>query len=95
MNSYETIIIFNPELTTEQVGESLEKIKTMISAKGELENVEEWGKRKLAYKIKNKFTEGYYVLVNYKGTNELLADLDHGFKISEDFVRHLTIKKEV
>lgn len=95
MNSYETVIIFNPEMTTDQIAESLEKVKAMISAKGELESVDEWGRRKLAYKIKNKFTEGFYVVVNYKGTNELLSDLDHGFKISEDFVRHMTIKKEV
>lgn len=95
MNSYETVIIFNPELNAEQLAESLEKVKSMISAKGELESVDEWGKRKLAYKIKNKFTEGYYVVVNYKGGNDLLGDMDHSFKISEDFVRHLTIKKEV
>lgn len=95
MNSYETVIIFNPELTTEQVAESLEKVKAMISSAGEIESVDEWGKRKLAYKIKNKYTEGYYVVVNYKGTNELLQNMDHNFKISEDFVRHMTIKKEV
>ncbi|HAE62184.1 MAG TPA: 30S ribosomal protein S6 [Eubacteriaceae bacterium] len=94
MNSYETVIIFNPELSTEQISENIEKIKGMISAKGEVETVEEWGKRKLAYKIKNKFTEGYYVLINFKGNNELLADLDHGFKISENYVRHMIIKKD-
>ncbi|MBF7096070.1 30S ribosomal protein S6 [Alkalibacter mobilis] len=94
MNSYEAMIIFNPELTAEQLTENIEKVKGMISAKGEVESVDEWGKRKLAYKIKNKFTEGFYVLINFKGTNELLADLDHGFKISENFVRHMIIKKD-
>ncbi|NTW71846.1 MAG: 30S ribosomal protein S6 [Eubacteriaceae bacterium] len=94
MKSYETMIILNPTLSAEQIAETIEKVKAHIATLGEVETAEEWGRRKLAYKIDNKFTEGYYVLINFKATNELLAEMEHNFKISENYVRHMIIKKE-
>ena len=58
-----------------------------------LKNVDEWGKRKLAYLI-NKESEGYYVLFDFESTAEFPAELDRIFKITEGVMRSLIIKKE-
>ena len=54
MKSYETTVVLQPELTKEQIDAVLEKITAIINAGGEVENVDEWGKRKLAYEIDKK-----------------------------------------
>ena len=58
-----------------------------------LKNVDEWGKRKLAYLI-NKESEGYYVLFDFESTAEFPAELDRVYKITEGVMRSLIIKKE-
>ena len=58
-----------------------------------LKNVDEWGKRKLAYLI-NKESEGYYVLFDFESTAEFPAELDRIYKITEGVMRSIIIKKE-
>ena len=94
MNTYETIVIYDPALTTDEITANIDKVKGKIDNAGELVQVEEWGKRKLAYLINNKYTEGHYVLFEYKGTKELLDDLEHSFRISANVIRHMIVKKE-
>ena len=57
------------------------------------EDVDEWGKRKLAYLI-NKESEGYYVLFDFESTAEFPAELDRIYKITEGVMRSIIIKKE-
>ena len=59
-----------------------------------LKNVDEWGKRKLAYLI-NKESEGYYVLFDFESEAEFPAELDRIYKITEGVMRSMIIKKEV
>ncbi|MGI6108466.1 MAG: 30S ribosomal protein S6 [Eubacteriaceae bacterium] len=94
MKSYETLVVLQPELTKEQIDDVLAKITAIINADGEVETVEEWGKRKLAYEIDKKYTEGYYVLINFKATTAVLPNLDHLYKINDEFIRSLVINKE-
>lgn len=94
MRKYEAMLVLSPELTIDAVKEVVEKVKALIEKAGEIESVEEWGKKKLAYKINNKYTEGYYVLIYFKATNEVLPDLEHAFKINESFIRHMILNKE-
>jgi small subunit ribosomal protein S6 len=58
-----------------------------------LQNVDEWGKRRLAYLI-NKESEGYYVLMNFESTAEFPAELDRIFKITDGVMRSMIIKKD-
>ena len=60
---------------------------------GEVEATEEWGKKRLAYPI-NYINEGYYVLVNFKAPATLPIELERNFKISEDVMRFMVIKKD-
>ena len=62
MNKYETVFIISPTLEEEAVKGLVEKFSNLISANGELEKVEEWGKKKFAYEVQDH-KEGYYVLI--------------------------------
>ena len=62
MNKYEAMYVITPELEDEAIKGIIEKYTGIITANGgEIEKVDEWGRRRLAYPINNK-TEGYYVL---------------------------------
>ena len=72
----------------------VEKFKALIEKHATLKNVDEWGKRKLAYLI-NKESEGYYVLFDFESEAEFPAELDRIYKITEGVMRSMIIKKEV
>ncbi len=93
MRKYETLFIFKPSIEEEKKVELLEKFKGIINADGEVEKVEEWGNRKLAYEIE-KVREGYYVLVNFKANPELPKELERNFKIADEVIRYIIINLE-
>lgn len=93
MNSYETLYIIKPDLEDEVRAALIQKFSAIITDNGgEIESVDEWGKRKLAYAI-NYISEGYYVLVNFKAQPELPAELERNFKINDNIMRYIVIKK--
>lgn len=94
LSSYETIFIVNPTLGEETVKAIVEKFTSLISQNGEIETINEWGNRRLAYPIED-LTEGYYVLVNFKSTSEFPAELDRIFNITDGILRSMTTKKIV
>ena len=94
INSYEAVIVISLKLGEEGIAETIAKFKDMVSKNGTLENVDEWGKRRLAYEI-NKETEAYYVLFDFKSEAEFPAELDRIYKITEGVMRSMIIKKEV
>jgi len=93
MRNYETIFVLKANLEEEKRIEAIEKFKGIINADGEVESVEEWGVRKLAYEIQ-KMREGYYVLVNFKANVTLPKELERNFRISDDVLRFIVVNKE-
>lgn len=94
MRKYETIFILDPAFDEEVVKTNIEKFKGVIeNGGGTVENVDFWGKRKLAYEIDKK-TEGYYTLVNFSANPELPKELDRIFRITDGVVRHIIVKEE-
>lgn len=94
MRKYETVFILNPSLDEEGYKANVEKFKGVIeNAGGTIENVDLWGKRKLAYEI-NKINEGYYVLINFSADTELPKELDRVFRITDTVMRHMIITLE-
>lgn len=93
MNKYETIFVINPEADEEMIQSLIEKAKAIIEENGSVENIDEWGKRKLAYEVKG-FLEGYYVLMNFTAETSIPAELDRVFKITENIIRHIIIKED-
>ena len=93
MNKYEVMFILNPELGEEDTQSVIVKFKDMISANGEVENLTEWGKRRLAYLIQD-FTEGYYVIIDFASNPDFPMELDRVMKINDSVIRHMIIRIE-
>ncbi len=92
LSTYETLFIVDLQLGEDGVKAMVEKFTKLISGSGEILEVNEWGKRRLAYPI-NDLNEGHYVLVNYKAGAEFPAELARVFNITEGIMRSMTIKK--
>jgi len=90
--SYETVAIFNVQLGEESIAALVTKFKDLISANGTITNVEEWGKRRLAYPIEDE-TEGYYLFTEFTSTPEFPAELDRIYKITDGVLRSLIVSK--
>ena len=94
MRKYETIFILHPSLDEEAVKANIEKFKGVIeNGGGTIENVDFWGKRKLAYEIA-KVNEGFYTLINFEANTELPKELDRVFRITDSVIRHIVVKQE-
>ena len=94
MRKYETIFILHPSLDEEAVKANIEKFKGVIeNGGGTVENVDFWGKRKLAYEIA-KVNEGFYTLINFEANTELPKELDIVFRITDGVIRHIVVKQE-
>jgi len=92
-NSYETLFVIDPDLTEEATKAMIEKFTKLIADNGEVESVDEWGRRRLAYPINDK-PEGYYVLVNFKAEPSLPSELERIFGITEGIMRSLVVRHE-
>lgn len=93
LKKYETIFIINSEVGEENTKTLVEKFKTMLETSAQLESIDEWGKRKLAYEIDDK-SEGYYVLANFSSSPEFPAELERIYKITEGILKYIIIKKD-
>ena len=85
---YEVLYIIDPAQGEEGIAALFEKFKAMVEAEGTLSNVDEWGKRRLAYPV-NDLTEGYYVLMNFESKPEFPAEMERVMKITEGVMRCL------
>ena len=86
---YEVLYIIDPAQGEEGIAALVEKFKAMVEAEGTLSNIDEWGKRRLAYEIDDK-TEGYYVLMNMETNPAFPAELERVMKITDGVMRVLT-----
>ena len=93
LKSYESIFILSPDLLEDSTKNLVEKFKNLLSTSGQLEKIEEWGKRKLAYPIDYK-TEGYYVLANFKSEPEFPHELERIYKITEGVIKYIILKND-
>ena len=83
---YEVLYIIDPAQGEEGIAALVEKFKAMVEAEGTLSNIDEWGKRRLAYPI-NDLNEGYYVLMNMETNPAFPAELERVMKITEGVLR--------
>ena len=93
INKYETIFVVDASLEEEAIAGIVDKFKTLIAKAGEVEEVQEWGKRRLAYPIDYK-TEGYYVLVNFSAKPDFPQELERIYNITDGLLRSIIIKKD-
>ena len=91
LKQYETVFIMNPVLSQEQVDETVDKFRKILTDNGtEIVHENNWGLRKLAYLIQKKNT-GFYYLIEFKGSGELINKLEIEYKRDERVMRFLTI----
>lgn len=90
--NYEAMIVFSLKQGEDQVKSLVEKFKALIEANGTLDNVDDWGKRKLAYDI-NYESEGYYVIYTFNCKPDFPAELDRVLKITDGVMRSMITVK--
>jgi len=89
---YELVYIMSPDATEQDVTDLHAQIESIIARyQGELVKTENWGRRKLAYRI-GKHRDGTYVLEVFKGTGELTKELDRRLKVIDSVIRHLCVR---
>ncbi len=94
MHDYELMVILDPETEERTVASSLEAFLEVIRKDGgTIENLDIWGKRRLAYEIKKK-NEGIYAVVNFTASPEATAELDRQLRLSEAVMRTKVLRQD-
>ena len=94
MKKYESVIIINPSLDEQGIKDVITKFTDLINNNnGKVENVEEMGKRKLAYEI-NKQKEGFYLVFKFEAKPELIAELERNYRITDEVMKFMVVKEE-
>ena len=94
MKAYELLFFVAPTISDVDRVAVMKRIETTIAeGAGKVDNVDEWGKRKLAYEI-NGLTDGDYTLVNFHADPQNVAELDRVLRINDAVVRHMIVKRE-
>ena len=91
--NYEAVYILDPNLSEEDTAALVAKFKSVVEADGTVTEVDEWGKRRLAYPI-NDLMEGYYVLMTFTAAAAVPAELDRVFRITDGVMRSLIVCKD-
>ena len=93
MKAYELLFFVSPSIDEETRAATMKRVETTIPAgNGAIDNVDEWGKRKLAFEI-NGLTDGDYTLIDFHAEPENIAELDRVLRITDAIVRHMIVKR--
>jgi small subunit ribosomal protein S6 len=90
--SYEAVMIFSAVAGEESVAELKEKFRALIEQNAQIGDIDDWGKRKLAYLI-NDEAEALYVLYNFNSAPDFPAELERVAKITDGVLRVMTVRK--
>lgn len=92
VQSYESVFIFKPELTDDEIETSIQKIEGIISNNnGKVIKIERWGKKRLSYDIKRN-KQGFYILIQHESESERLSELRNIYQLIEDILRYQVIR---
>lgn len=94
MNKYELALVVSAKLEDEERVATVEKIKELIARfGGTVTNIDEWGKRRLAYEIR-KMKEGYYFFIKFESGSDCPNEVEKNLRIMENVIRYLIVKQE-
>ncbi len=94
MDKYELAVVLKPSLDDEARNAEMTKIQELITRfNGNIEKVDDWGKRRLAYEIQ-KGNEGYYVFLTFEAPRTTPAEIESRVRIMENVLRYLIVRKE-
>ena len=92
MNNYEAVVILSMKIADEEKVAFAEKMKEFINKNGELANIDEWGKKTLAYDIK-KEKEGFYIVFTFTASPESMSEMDRVLRLDERVLKYIVVKK--
>ena len=93
MKAYELLFFVDPTITDEARAGVMKRIEVALTENGgQVDNVDNWGKRKLAYEV-DKLTEGDYTLVNFHADPTQIAELDRVLRINDAVKRHMIVRR--
>ena len=94
MKKYELALVLSAKIEDEERAAMLEKVQAMITTAGaEITNIDEWGKKQLAYEIQ-KMREAYYYFIQFEGEATVPAELEERLRIEESVLRFLCVKQD-
>ncbi len=94
MNKYELAVIVSAKIEDEARANTIEKVKEYITRfGGTITNVDEWGKRRLAYEIQ-KMKEGFYYFIAFESDADCPNEVETNIRIMEDVIRYLCIRQD-
>jgi small subunit ribosomal protein S6 len=89
---YELVYVVSPDATEEQVADLQKQVEAIVTRlEGQVEQVDNWGRRRLAYEI-GRHKEGTYVLLVINGSGELMKEIDRRLKVFDIVIRHLVVR---
>ena len=93
MKAYELLFFVDPAITDEVRAGVMKRVEVAITENGgKIDNVDNWGKRKLAYEI-DKLVEGDYTLINFQADPTQIAELDRVLRINDAVKRHMIVRR--
>ena len=94
MNKYELAVVVSAKLEDDERAAAIEKVKNMITKHGgTITNVDEWGKKRLAYEIQH-MREAYYYFIQFEADTTCPAEVERHVRIMENVVRYLCVRKD-
>ena len=94
MKKYELALVLSAKIEDEERAAMLEKVQAMITTAGAtITNIDEWGKKQLAYEIQ-KMNEAYYYFIQFEGEATVPAELEERLRIEESVIRFLCVKQD-
>jgi small subunit ribosomal protein S6 len=94
LSAYELMYIVKPELDDQAVQQEIEKVGQLIQNNGgQVRKVTPWGKRRLAYTVKDQ-REGYYVVEEFDLGRDRVQEVERVLKISDTVFRHLLVRQD-
>src|SRR5215813_8317879 len=89
---YEELFIVKPDAPEEEVTAFVDQIKGVITnGKGTVDKVDDWGVRKLAYRV-SKFNEGHYVLIVFQSSPELVHEVERRMRVNDAVIKFITVR---
>lgn len=94
MKKYELALVLSAKIEDEERAAMLEKVQAMITTAGaEITNVDEWGKKQLAYEIQ-KMKEAYYYFIHFESEADVPGEIEQRIRIMDNVLRYLCVKQE-
>lgn len=94
MRNYEGVFIINPDLSADAAKGVVTQVQDLVSKNGgRIDGIQEWGKRRLAYKIQKR-QEGNYVLLNFQLDSNQAKKLEQALRLNDNVMRYLLVNKD-